>query len=93
MSYLRKIKFTVISGVTFETPIYGYLETLTSAPVYDALFKTHVEYIIGIYDVDGNRLDVAGKLPNTYWQVLPFSAHVFNDDDFNNAIEAFREYT
>lgn len=93
MSYLRKVRFTVLGGVLLETPIYGYVETLTSAPAFDPITKTKREIIIGIYTDDGRRIDIDGKLPNTNWIILPFAAHVFNDDDFLNAIEAFREYT
>jgi len=88
VSYLKKVKFNVIDRVPVND-VYGYIETLTSVPVKDADGDL-IEFVCGVYDIDGNAMTIT---PDTTWIVLSFSAHVWNDGDFENAIAVLRECT
>lgn len=91
MSYLRKVRFTIINGVPVDAAgVYGYIEYLTSEPVKDPQTGLTSQKIIGVYHIDGTPFS---DVSNTFWQTLPLYAHVWNDTDFQNAIETFRELT
>ena len=92
MSFLRKVRFTTIGGLPVTDPtVYGYVETLTSAPCRNPQSgMIEQEKLLAIYDIDGHRLDIGGMLVNTHWQDLPYAAYIWNGSDFWTAIEAFR---
>lgn len=93
MSFLRKIRFSVIGGIAVDTPIYGYIETLVSIPVRDTRTGLKSEFTLAIYDIEGNRIDIQGRLTNSYWKELPHTAFIWNDTDFETALRELRELT
>jgi len=86
VSYLRKVRYTVLNGTPVDD-VYGYIQYLTSAPVQDGTGKTS-QHIIGVYDINGIALP---DVSNTFWETLPLYAHIWNDGDFENAVNTFRE--
>lgn len=93
VSYLQKIRFTEIFGIPCEFPIYGYIETLVSYPVVDVRTGLRSKFLIAIYNEYGQRIDIEGKLSNSAWIELPHCQHVWNSDDFVDAIKTLREFT
>lgn len=95
MSFLRKIRFTVLCGITVrdDFAIYGYVETLVSTPVRDPVTNVMSMFPLAFYSIDGDRIDIQGKMVDSFWKELPITAHVWNDSDFWEAIESLREKT